>query len=322
MARVARSKVLWGLALCGVLLGAAFVLYELVPQRPYDPRYDTRVAAPAYRGGGPTVLYDEAHGNLHESTGAYKPFVDLLRNDGYTVEVLREPFTPERLADGAVLVIVCATGANETDDAPAFTDAEIEAVERRVLDGGSLLLISDHWPFGPAAMALAERFGVDMSGGLVQDPEHFEPRLGDTQIVFTRENGLLREHPVTEGGGPDERVARVLTFTGTSLRAAPPAFAFLELGEAALDYPPTPPSVEKDGGAVIVKMDYGVPTSAKGRAQAIALEHGAGRVVVLGESGMLRAYHDQNDNPIGMNFPGYDNRRLGLNVMHWLSRRI
>lgn len=322
MARPTRRQIAWGLALLGLLIGAAFLLRGLVPGRPYDPSYDTRVAAPAYAAGGPKVLYDEAHRNLHASTGGYKPFVDLLRNDGYQVEVLREPFTLERLAGAAVLMIVCAVGANPANDAPAFSEAEIETVERWVREGGSLLLVADHWPFGPAAQALAARLGVDMSGGMVQEPEHFEAGLGDTHVVFTRENGLLREHPVTEGASPDERVTRVLTFTGTSLRAEPPAVAFLELGRAALDYPPTPPSIEQDGRDVRVSMNYGEPGPAAGRAQGIALELGAGRVVVLGESGMLRAYHDQNDTPIGMNYPGYDNRKLGLNLLHWLSRRI
>ena len=60
-------------------------------------------------------------------------------------------------------------------------------------------------------------------------------------------------------------------------------------------------------------------------AQALAFEHGRGRVVVLGEAGMLSAQlirfppgSDQADRRFGMNAaPG--NARFGLNIMHWLT---
>ena len=69
-------------------------------------------------------------------------------------------------------------------------------------------------------------------------------------------------------------------------------------------------------------MTYGDPVSAKGRAQGVALEVGQGRVVVLGEAGMLSAQRDRRGSPVGMNFPGYDNRKFALNIMHWLSRLL
>ena len=55
--------------------------------------------------------------------------------------------------------------------------------------------------------------------------------------------------------------------------------------------------------------------SATGRAQAIALPFGKGRVVVFGEAAMLTA----QERNFGMNYPGTDDRQLVLNVMHWLS---
>lgn len=60
--------------------------------------------------------------------------------------------------------------------------------------------------------------------------------------------------------------------------------------------------------------------SAAGRAQGLAFKLGKGRVVVLGEAGMLSA---QLTGPrkmkFGMNRSGIDNRQLALNIMHWLS---
>jgi hypothetical protein len=61
--------------------------------------------------------------------------------------------------------------------------------------------------------------------------------------------------------------------------------------------------------------------SAAGRAQGLAFAFGKGRVVVMGEAGMLSAQLAGADKrPFGMNRPGIDNRQLALNIMRWLSR--
>ena len=186
-------------------------------------------------------------------------------------------------------------------------------------DVGSLLLITDHWPFGISVADFSQRFGVDTRGGMTADPEHYEASLGDTHVVYSRANGLLGEHPITNGRNPAERIERVLVFTGQSLGVPEGASAFMRLGDAAIEYPPNEPSIVREGGDVRVSMTYGDATSARGRAQGIAIEFGAGRIVMLGETGMLRAQRDGR-NRVGMNYLGYDNRQLALNIMHWLSR--
>jgi hypothetical protein len=69
-------------------------------------------------------------------------------------------------------------------------------------------------------------------------------------------------------------------------------------------------------------MEYGEPAAAGGRAQGLALEVDAGRVVILGEAGMLRAQRERGGALVGMNVPSYDNRQLALNILHWLSRAL
>ena len=55
----------------------------------------------------------------------------------------------------------------------------------------------------------------------------------------------------------------------------------------------------------------------------MAFAFGRGRVVVMGEAGMLPAQLAGADKkPFGMNRPGIDNRQLVLNIMHRLSRLI
>jgi hypothetical protein len=35
---------------------------------------------------------------------------------------------------------------------------------------------------------------------------------------------------------------------------------------------------------------------------------------------MLRAQRERSGSQVGMNVPGYDNKQLALNIVHWLSR--
>lgn len=317
-----RRLIVWVTIIVSVLGIAGLLFYLLKPEQHYDPNFDTRIAAPAYGKGGPRVLFDEAHRNEHTMDGRYKGFADLMRADGYDIQRLTQAITAERLSGVSVLVIVGAQGSNETNDAPAFTEAEAAAVERWVRSGGSLLLITDHWPFGPAAEPMAQRFGIDMGKGIVQDQKNFEPSRGDTHIVFSRANGFLSDHPITRGRNQAEQIHRVLTFTGQSLRGPANSVAFLRLADTAADRPPSVPRVEKEGGDVRVIMDYGDPVSAKGRAQGLAFEIDKGRVVVLGDAGMASAQLDGKGAPVGMNYPGYDNRQLALNIMHWLSKLL
>jgi hypothetical protein len=314
-----RKRVVGVVAISFIVI-AAGVLFVASRPRPYDRSFDARVRDPAYRGGGPIVLYDEGHLNSHTVKGAYRPLADLIRNDGYELSVTRQSLSARMLAGVFVLVVVLARGSNDANDNSAFTDSETIIVDQWVRDGGSLLLVTDHWPYGPAVASLVERFGVKMGRGLVEDPEHHEPSRGDSHLVFSTDNRLLMDHPIVRGRDEAERIRRVLTFTGQSILGPPAAIPFLALSDAAVERPPTTPQVTKTGGDVRVSMNYGDPVSAKGRSQGIALELEKGRIVILGEAGMLRAERARGRMPVGMNVPGYDNRQLAINIMHWLSR--
>ena len=321
MRRLTRTRLI---GMVAAIIAAAIAAVLLVANRDqsYDRAFDSRVTDPAYRGDGPVVLYDEGHLNTHATTGGYKPLADLLRNDGYTLQVSRKPLAAPALERVSVLVLALGRGTNDANDDPAYSEAEAAVIGGWVRAGGSLLLITDHWPYGSAVASLAGQFNVAMGAGLVEDPANHDPDRGDSHLVFSAENGLLRDHPIVRGRSPAEQVRRVLTFTGQSLQGPAAALPFLALSDAATERPPGPPQVERVGGDVRVKMEYGAAVPAAGRAQGLALEVDAGRIVVLGEAGMLRAQRDHNGAPVGMNVPGYDNRQLALNIMHWLSRAL
>ena len=218
----------------------------------------------------------------------------------------REKFSLGVLRKADILIIANALGAEGMGQRgasdPAFTDAECTAVRDWIQDGGSLLFITDHAPMGAAAQCLAKRLGVDMSTGATSDPANSEG--GETSLLFTRKNQLLGDHPITRGRDESERVSRIQTFTGTSLKGPTGSAPILKLAATALDH----------------SFTNGTTTSAAGRAQGLAFPLGAGRVVVLGEAAELSAQLiGLPGQKFGMNVPGIDNRRMALNIMHWLS---
>ncbi|MCA1612806.1 MAG: GldG family protein [Acidobacteria bacterium] len=302
-----------------LLLSAAASVLALAlvapAQQVADPNFDTKVAKPAYAKGGPRVLFDEAHHNFHTASGRYKPFADLITADGYRVTPNTQKFTRELLKGYDILVISNALGAAKmgTPEAsnPAFTEAECDAVRDWVRSGGALLLIADHAPMGAANANLGSRFGVEMSKGHTIDPANTTPE-GDRPglIVYTRERGL-GDHAITNGRDAGERVGLVIAFSGQSLKGPSDAVAFMRLSDTARD-------VTRNAA-----RESEQDTSAAGRAQGLAMKTGKGRVVVMAEAAMLSAQlMGPNKAFFGMNRPGTDNRRLALNILHWLSRKI
>jgi hypothetical protein len=277
-----------------------------------DPAFNAKVDRPAFPENGPRVLFDEAHNNFHTADGRYKPFADLIASDGFQVEPNRQPLTAERLAGFRILVTANALGA-ERLDAPeasraAFTDQECDAVRDWVRAGGALLLITDHAPTGAANQSLASRFGVDMSKGTTIDSQNYDREGNDDgAILYTKDNGGLLDHPITRGRGAPERVKRVMTFVGQSLKGPVGSVPFLRLSRAAQDVDPAGSARRPAGG----------------RAQGLALRYGKGRVVILGEAAMLSAQVvGPQRRSFGMNRPDIDNRQLALNLMRWLAGNL
>jgi hypothetical protein len=299
---------------CALLGIALLVLLTAMPalvfcqQQQADPNFDTKVARPAYTTTHPKVLFDEAHNNFHTVSARYKPFADLATNDGYVLTPNKEKFQQSTLAGYDILVIANALGSEQNaaagGDNPAFTEDECDAVREWVRGGSALLLIADHSPFGGAAANLGARFGVDMSKGYAADPVNYQRiALNTSWVVYSRRNKALTDHPITRGRDNNERINLVMSFTGQSLKGPKESVALLKLSADAYDV-----------------LDINAPERAKivsaaGRAQALAMPFGKGRVIVFGEAAMLTA---QNVN-FGMNYPGTDNKQFMLNVMHWLS---
>jgi hypothetical protein len=296
-------------ALLLVFLGTAYFEAQRA-----DYGWNPAIAGPAFVAEHPRVLFDEAHHNASTAgiTGRYWPFARLLRADGYTVDRVKDAFMRARLEGIQVLVVANASGAPKpqvfginvpirTDKRrgdSAFMAVEVETIRSWVEQGGSLLLIADHAPFGEAAEGLALAFGVTMHKGFVEVPgESSDP------LLFSSDNGRLGDHPIVGGGGTATAVHRVMTYTGQSLDGPAGATVLLRLPDTAVEAVP-------DGESLVERP--------AGQAQGVAFDYGKGRVVVLGEGGMATAQVHRRV-PYGMNTPVNDNRQFVLNVMHWLS---
>lgn len=282
-------------------------------QQVADTAYAPPIERPAYPvGGGPLVLVDEAHHNFHTAGGRYRAFADLLRRDGYVVEPSAEPFTDETLERARVLVIANAIAERNVEDwslpnPSAFTPAEIEAVERWVAGGGSLLLIADHMPIAGNAEALAAVFGLRFHNGFAFDS------AGEGKAVFRRSDGGLRPHPITDGRSGELAIDSVVTFTGQAFRVDPdvaiepllalPEDFVLYLPQEAWEFSESTPRI-----------------SAAHLLQGAVLTHGRGRVAAFGEAAMFSAQLAGEERiPMGMNRPeAAQNYRFALNVLRWL----
>lgn len=313
--RMARTTII-------LIAAAAVVNSNTAAQRPSSPEFDPTVANPAYVDAAerPRVLIDEAHFNMQTPTGSYAAFVELLRNDGYEVTVNVEAFDSVELANFDVLVVVSPQPFQDSlvrwsDPVithtswmnPALTELECDSVAEWVDRGGALLLITGHPPQSFWSAPLAGRFGVDVHNSYAADSINSDlasetiPR--GAWVLFSRETGLLVDHPITNGRGERERVRKIRGNGGASLSGPPGSTAFMKLGDSAYEWIFHDFAFWDDARYTVV--------SAPGRAQGVALRHGAGRVVVLGPSALFFETY--------MARPGMDYSRLALNVMHWLS---
>jgi hypothetical protein len=293
-----------------------------------DPDFDATVKQKTYTKDHPRVVIDEAHQNFHTAGERYKPLAQLLTNDGYEVQPGTEKFQPQTLQAMRVLIVANARGEGATEEGSpsAFTDAECDIVRDWVSGGGSLLLIADHAPFGSAASELSKRFGISMGKGMVFDTANFESE--PSIVVFSAEKGQLGDHPIIRGRSAQERIKRIVAFEGQSLRApgnATPLLKFAPTAYEAENQSQLQLALDavRGQGTAPKRVPYATP--AAGRAQAVAMTLGKGRVVVLGEAAMFSAQilkEPQASSPdfkFGMNTPGNDDKQFALNVVHWLS---
>lgn len=310
-----QKRTLIGITIVATLL-AGSAIAVIYPAQRADLGWRPATRPASFSGeSSPTVMIDASHHNGSDPRwwGRYWPFANLLRADGYRVRTSEGLFDAASLGGTDILVIANASGGakpqffginlpfgREGDRAaPAFSKTEIAALRAWVEQGGGLLLIADHAPFGAANRELAAAFGVKMGAGFVEVPDGKSDPL-----LFSRGDRRLGSHPILDGDGAASPIERIETFTGQSLQGPPGAAVLMALPTGSEEY--------IDDGSGTLKPVPALP------AQGLAFEHGRGRVVVLGEAAMLTAQVAEGQ-PFGMDANRNDNERFALALMHWLA---
>lgn len=316
-------------AILGVVAAASVWAPARAQEQTGDLDWLPEIAAPAYVANGPLIRVDEGHGSVQTIDGRYAAFAALARADGYAVDAGRGRLDSPGAMDGADVLVIsnAASPRDGSGRVSAFDEAEIECLARWVEAGGSLLLAADHAPHGSAAEALAARFGVEMGKGYLFQIGRDGPT---TNLVYPRE--ALANHPIIMGRGPSEAVHVVKTFTGQSLKGPEGSTVLMQTSadaHEAVDLQARQrlnDRIEAGEPAETVIAELARPALP---AQGLAFVFGEGRVIVLGEAGMLTAQivqfpPDQGREPLrfGLNTDGHDDQQFGLNALHWLSRLL
>ena len=272
----------------------------------------------------PLVLIDEAHFNYPLVEASDKPFAAFLQESGYRVSSLTVPFEKESLDTGQVLIIAMPLAERnrirgnpdtgwETEDwslpnPSAFSDHEIAVIKSWVVDGGSLLVIFDHMPFAGAVAELARAFSIEVSNGHARDSV-------TGPMIFSRSNGTLTDHVITNGFSPAERIESVATFGGAAFRSDADLEPILVFGPSVVSFTP-------DVAHQITDETRSI--SVNGWFQGAVGTFGHGRAAFFGEAGMFFAVvmslserDDCGDDC--WTSVAEQNPQLLLNVLGWLS---
>ncbi len=300
-----------------VFIVTLFLFISCIYQRP-DMQTDMSVLSPKYGSGtSPIVVFDAGHENFHSINTTYKPFATLLKNDGIDLGIHEGPFSHEALQHIELLIIANATGVEQErgEMASAFSTDEITTLLDWIQEGGSLLLIADHDPFGSAASDLAKAMNVGMESVWTVDTLRMNQDIGRTTwLEYTLENGGLGQHPILNTDSQDAAIESVITFTGQSLSFDSTWTSILQLSSSAQNY-------YQREDAKIATSDSTKYFPVPAQSQLIARQFGKGRVVIAGEAAMFKAQEVRillKTLHAGFNYEGYDNKQLVLNIVHWL----
>jgi hypothetical protein len=260
-----------------------------------DESFDPAIPTPAFEPGkGPLILVDQHHRNVVSLASYFGPVGRFLAKDGYIVRPLSEPVGQASLRNARIVIIINAQAPEGSrEDASAFGESEIQVVEAWVRGGGSLLFIADRAPFGGPASALGKALGIAFDNNTIL-------RRG----ADGKPDGVLSLDVKTDGDPKHpvfKEVSKVVYVVGESLRGPGPILR-----------------APKDAYSGVTISSEGGPRAA-GRPLALAFSHGKGRVVAIGDAGIVSAFGSvQGSAHRGVSEA--DNAPFLRNVIRWLAR--
>jgi hypothetical protein len=281
---------------------------------------------PAYGAGqGPLVCMDVGHNDFQteQIPGALQPFTTLLASDGFKSIDIPGPLTQDSLAKCKVLVIARAFAAENAKGKwkfphnSAFSSDELEAIFQWTRAGGGLFLIAHHAPAPGAVSDLATMLGAALLDGSARLKNQApSPNLAPLPDVFTREAGMLGNHPILRGRDASETIDHVAAWSGAAFKTSREWSPLLTYGSDSVAWVALGvfPSLAKE-----MPREQWPYFAISGWAFAATRSLDRGRVALLAGVNTCTAVVD-SDGPTGMNHPeGNQNAQFCLNTVRWLS---
>jgi hypothetical protein len=275
---------------------------------------------------GSVIAFDEGHNNIIEDYSLFGLMEEYLSAAGFVVRQHLGTFTLESL-DGIHILHIANAVAPENQNnwslptPSAFTPEEIEVLYNWVNDGGSLLMVIDHMPFGGSFEDLAGAFDIEVSNGFAVDERflsgYSNKLIGEAgYLVSRRTDGTLVNHPILDDTEPYGRIELLATDAGSAFRLPAHAFSLITFGPNILSLEPEV-SWEFDSGTARRRVT--------GWSQAGVIEVGKGHVAVLGDNFLFIApaflapplWDDEKSAKFGIH-----NAQFTLNLLHWLSGHL
>ena len=272
----------------------------------------------------PVIVFAEGHNNFGDDRDSSNAEMEqFLAREGFELRQYMGEITREALQGVSILHTdnaLAPENQNEVDwtlpTPSAFTSEEIKVIYNWVHDGGSLLMIIEHMPFGGSYEDLAKAFNVETNNGFAVDKRllngYSEETIDDAGwFVFSKDNGSLGDHPILTGRQPNERIAFLVTDVGSAFRLPNRAVSLMTFGSDAISLEPS----------VSWKFDSTTPRrSVSGWSQGGVMKVGKGRLAVLGDN-FLIIPPSQLKSEKEVVF-GRHNPQFTVNVYRWLSGQL
>ena len=284
------------------LLSAGGAPYGCGPGETYEPPY----------GQGPWILVDLYHTRLqnpedfrlteqeynYQGTYGYARVFDHLEENGYSWRSIRElTLSPQRLEGFDVLFINLVH-----EERPDFTEDEIQAIDAFVRGGGGLFVIADHtnvYRHAERVNRFLEPMGIEVTYHTAVEPG--QNSLSGLGWIAVEE---FPAHPTNRG------VELMGLQTGGPMRSLDPSRAQATALTSQASFGDLWDEQMTEGFYGNWTFDGDTTREPKGpMAVVMAAEHGAGRVVVVGDQ-----------NVYGDAFVHFgDNFRHAMNSFEWLA---
>ncbi len=270
----------------------------------------------------PVIVFAEGHNNFGDNRALFSAEMEqFLASEGFDLKQHMGAITREALKGVSVLHTDNALAPENQDNwtlptPSAFTPEEISIIYDWVYDGGSLLMVIEHMPFGGSYEDLAKEFNVETSNGFAVDKRllngYTEEIISNAGwFVFRQDNGALGDHPILTGRQPREHIEFVAADVGSAFRLPEGAVSLITFGPNAISLEPS----------VSWRFDSTTPRrSVSGWSQGGVMKVGKGRLAVLGDN-FLIIPPSQLESEKEVYFGRY-NPQFTVNVYRWLSGQL